>query len=329
MKKIMFLISIILLLASCSSKNSSEIKVLDLTFDDINEIRIHTLTNGMTIESNEEWKEFVDTMSNLEYQNISKTKVEDIFESTENYFVIILVLEEGYQKFFVYDNNVITYYVENINDNLNEIELLIVSHDDVAALFSELSEIDFPAGSILMKKPVIYIYPEETIELSLFIESECEITTSYPKYENGWNVIVEPTGTITDKEGKKYSYLYWEGKINFEDKFENGFIVKREETITFLEEKLEVLGLNYQERNDFITYWLPDLEKNKYNKIRFLSEEYEKLVKLDITPEPETLIRVFMVYKGLEEFEKIEEQVIKPIKRHGYTIVDWGGAEHK
>lgn len=30
------------------------------------------------------------------------------------------------------------------------------------------------------------------------------------------------------------------------------------------EEKLEILGLNYKETEEFIVYWLPKLEQNEY-----------------------------------------------------------------
>lgn len=329
MKKIVLLILIVFLLTSCSNIQQDEVEVINVDYDEISEIRIRTFTNGLTIDPDKEWSDFVDTMVMLEYESISKSEVEDIFEKESNFFVITLVMNDGYRKFFVYDNNVITYNLENINDDLEKVELLRTSHNDIAILFAELSEIDFPSNTVLMKKPVIYIYPEEAIELNLSLESDCAITTSYPKYENGWNVFVEPNGVITDYDGKRYSYLYWEGEIDFEDQFDDGFIVIRENTIEFLEEKLEKLGLNFQERNDFITYWLPELEKHKYNKIRFLGAEYEKLVKLNITPEPDTLIRVFMIFKGLEELEEITEQIIEPIQRFGYTVVDWGGAEIK
>ena len=53
-----------------------------------------------------------------------------------------------------------------------------------------------------------------------------------------------------------------------------GFIVKGEDTAKFLEEKLEILGLNEREAEEFIIYWLPKLEANKYNYIRFASVEW-------------------------------------------------------
>ena len=50
------------------------------------------------------------------------------------------------------------------------------------------------------------------------------------------------------------------------------------DVIKFLEEKLGILGLTEREAEEFIVYWLPLMEKNKYNYIRFetLEEINEK-----------------------------------------------------
>ena len=37
--------------------------------------------------------------------------------------------------------------------------------------------------------------------------------------------------------------------------FSEGFVVKGEDSAAFLEEKLEILGLNYKEAEEFIIYW--------------------------------------------------------------------------
>ena len=72
------------------------------------------------------------------------------------------------------------------------------------------------------------------------------------------------------------------------------------------------------------------LECNKYNYIRFATEEeINANMPLVITPEPETTIRVLMTYKALEDKIDIEEQELKEVKRIGYTAVEWGATEIK
>ena len=95
-----------------------------------------------------------------------------------------------------------------------------------------------------------------------------------------------------------------------------------------MEEKLAILGLNEREANEFIIYWLPKLEANKYNLIRFETmEEIEAYMPLNIEPKPDTLIRLVMDFKGLNRPIEIREQKLKTPIREGYTVVEWGGSE--
>ena len=111
---------------------------------------------------------------------------------------------------------------------------------------------------------------------------------------------------------------------------EEGFCVKGEDTIEFLEEKLALLGLNEREAEEFIVYWLPILEENKYNYIHFLTtEKVESIMPLEITPEPDTRIRILMEYKALDKEIQVEEQKIETPERNGFVMVEWGGTEIK
>ena len=178
-------------------------------------------------------------------------------------------------------------------------------------------------------KPIIYIYPTEDIDVSITASNPELFTVTYPKYNEGWKVKALTDGTLIDENGKRYYALYWEGhNKNISKVKEDGFVVKGEDTAKFLEEKLEILGLNYKEQNEFIMYWLPKLEKNKYNYIRFQTEdEINDNMELYIDPKPDTLIRVRMDYKSLDKKIKVKEQKLTKPERKGYTIVEWGGTE--
>ncbi len=89
-----------------------------------------------------------------------------------------------------------------------------------------------------------------------------------------------------------------------------------------------MLGLTDREAEEFIVYWLPKLEANKYNYIRFLSkEEIEENMPLEITPNPDSVIRVWMSYKGIDKPVNVEKQIIETPVRTGFTVVEWGGTE--
>ena len=107
---------------------------------------------------------------------------------------------------------------------------------------------------------------EETINVKLNYDGE--LTSTYPTYNNGWTVDAKPDGTLTNLEdNKEYSYLFWEGNPNVDLNISEGFVVKDEDTKDFLQEKLEYIGLTPKEYNEFIVYWLPILQQNKYNLI--------------------------------------------------------------
>ena len=62
------------------------------------------------------------------------------------------------------------------------------------------------------EKPVIYLYPEETMDISVQLNlKNSKFTTIYPKFndENTWNVRAKPNGDIL-MNGKAYPYLFWE-----------------------------------------------------------------------------------------------------------------------
>lgn len=177
------------------------------------------------------------------------------------------------------------------------------------------------------EKPVIYLYPEEKTHVSVKLTTDGGLTCTYPAYGNGWNVTATPDGTLTDENGQTYNYLYWEGKTSAQYDFSKGFCVKGGDTAAFLEEALEKLGLNRREANEFIVYWLPRMQENPYNIIAFQADAYTDAAPLDITPAPDSLIRVFMAYYPSETEITIAPQELTAPQRTGFTVIEWGGTE--
>ncbi len=183
-------------------------------------------------------------------------------------------------------------------------------------------------------KPVIYLYPETKTEVNVKLELDGKLTVVYPNYDetSGWTVTAEPDGTLTDKKGRQYSYLYWEGDIKIRPDMSAGFCVKGEDTAEFLENALRQLGLNDKEAEDFITYWLPLMQDNKYNVITFQTKAYEDVAALHVSPKPDTVIRVNMLWYSSNVPVGIKTQdltTLNPYERKGFTVVEWGGEEYK
>lgn len=179
----------------------------------------------------------------------------------------------------------------------------------------------------LSAKPVIYLYPEEETEVAVRLDYSGKLTCTYPAYEDGWTVTAAPGGVLTDQSGQTYSYLYWEGVTQTEYDFTRGFCVPGADTAAFLEDALARLGLTRREANEFIVYWLPRMEPNPYNLIAFQWESYTDRAPLTVTPEPDSLLRVFMAWKPMDAPVDVPAQDLPAFKRTGFTVVEWGGAE--
>ncbi len=178
------------------------------------------------------------------------------------------------------------------------------------------------------EKPVIYLYPEEEMQVSVKLDYQGELLCTYPAYQNGWEVLAKPDGTLKNlADGKEYSYLFWDGMDDAVYDLSEGYCVKGEDTAAFLQAVLSEMGLTPKEYNEFIVYWLPKMQKNPYNLITFQGKTYTALAPLTITPAPDSMLRVFMVYQPLTEAIEIEAPKIIPFERRGFTVIEWGGRE--
>ena len=197
--------------------------------------------------------------------------------------------------------------------------------------YKTLSNEDCDDYPYVVKKPIIYLYPTKTTDVTVKLAHPELITSSYPKYINGWKVTADPSGKLTDKTtGRELYSLYWEGANRNAKMYSDGFIVKGSDVADFLEAKLAKLGLTDREAEEFIIYWLPVLEQNNYNYIRFETmAEINSYMPLEINPNPDTLIRVIMDYKALDAPIEITEQKLETPTRTGFTVVEWGGTQIK
>ena len=180
-------------------------------------------------------------------------------------------------------------------------------------------------------KPIIYLYPETPIECSVTLSLMGELTCTYPDHgEDGWtNFTAYPDGMLIFPDGKEYYALYWEGIQYIEWDFSQGFCVAGEDTAEFLEWVLAEQGLTRREANEFIVYWLPQMQDNPYNVISFQTNTYTDGAVLDIDPAPDSLLRVFMAYYSVNDEIEIEPQSFDGFMRKGFTVVEWGGSQVK
>ena len=207
--------------------------------------------------------------------------------------------------------------------------VVFLTEEDEASLPTP-APVDNPIASSIPAKPVIYLYPTEKTDITVTLEYNGVLDCTYPAYNGGWSVTAYPDGTIINhSDNREYSYLFWEGHGEAEYDFSSGFVVAGDKTEEFLQKKLEQIGLTPKEYNEFIVYWLPQMKDNEFNLIAFQQEAYTKNAPLIISPAPDSMLRVFMVYKSLNEPIEIPPQNIDTFVRAGFTVVEWGGSEVK
>ncbi|CAE6465775.1 unnamed protein product [Rhizoctonia solani] len=147
-----------------------------------------------------------------------------------------------------------------------------------------------------------------------------------------WRVDAKPNGTLLDHTThREVTYLFWEAQTNPKSLFSppatrpstptemstlafdpaspillpsQSALLPCEKVTNYIDDVLLTLGLHTEARTSFITYWLPQLSNHAFVALRFLAQEdYEKAAPLNITPAPEVIARVFMLFKGIEESE--------------------------
>jgi hypothetical protein len=184
---------------------------------------------------------------------------------------------------------------------------------------------------VMTEKPVIYLYPnrEQNITVKLGLKGKLSFTWPEIGADNSWKVRATPDGTLYNDREEDYPYLFWDGVQDDMSyiKQDEGFLVKQNALARFLREKLLILGINARERADFITYWVPRMTGSDYYFIRFETTAYSKAVPLTVIPKPESIQRVFMVFKKASSNYTYTEQELTPFRRKGYTVIEWGGAE--
>ena len=246
---------------------------------------------------------------------------------------------------------------KTITDSIGYYEFLIDANDTSMFVFkSEFSEhviwnIEFKEqhvyeinfyiiedySNIIMDKPVIYLYSKKDLDVNIKFDAKGEVTFTYPLYDgaDGWNVNVSKNGMKCDN--KTYPYLFWESvvhKMEYDNNHRDiyGFFVKTDTAVRFLENSLTKLGLNETEQTDFITYWMPRMQKDDYAFVQFIIDDryQQRVSKMEVEPAPDRMRRVFMLFTSFDkEMENglYVEQELPGFKRKGFTLVEWGGAQ--
>lgn len=176
-------------------------------------------------------------------------------------------------------------------------------------------------------KPVVYLYPTKTTNVSVSVGADVTLSDPYYNNSTGWrNVIAQPNGQLT-YQAKQYGSLFWEGYGHGEyPAITAGTVVRTEYALHTMRQQLYAQGMNQTETNEFIDFWKDKLPSKPYTRITwFDTKELNQLAPLYIVPRPQTLIRVFVDFEGLEKPIYLPPQQFQAPARNGFTVTEWGG----
>lgn len=186
-----------------------------------------------------------------------------------------------------------------------------------------------------MKKPVIYVYAQDETNMKISLDLHgYPLLFAYPEYTSEWNFVAKPGGEI-EMDGKLFNYIFWEGG-NCNNVFKNvnkkeGYCVSQDNLLVFMESSLDKMGFNSKEKQDFITFWYPQMKDNPFNYIHFMfNDECNVFANLACNPQPANVYRMSMLWTNVDAaMYNIQAQVFPVINRNGLTLIEWGGGNIK
>ncbi|MEA2078019.1 MAG: hypothetical protein U9O95_08390 [Candidatus Marinimicrobia bacterium] len=176
----------------------------------------------------------------------------------------------------------------------------------------------------LVRKPNIYLYPEKKTKMSvsLAFPHGGKVVESDPFYPLQWkNIKVKPNGRID----RKYDFLFYEAEIPDLWQYSEGWVIPQKDLPVFFDENLQDYGFNENEINDFLEFWIPEFKDSPFYVIYpQYTEMVNQVIKLKISPYPDTKLRLHYVIKESERSFDLPEPEIPVFERHGFTVTEWG-----
>ena len=185
-------------------------------------------------------------------------------------------------------------------------------------------------GTYCLGKPVIYLYPEKTMQVSVKLDIPGFVTQSIPTYPvNGWQNITANPGGLLQYEGKNYNELYYESSVAGHITPQTGVVLSTDNLSAGLGTLVTQMGLVPHERDEFVAYWIPRLSAlhMPYIFVSFFTPEQKETVdKVIVSPAPDATIAFLAYFKGLATKKTFSALQFSPLpKRNGFTMVEWGG----
>jgi hypothetical protein len=169
-------------------------------------------------------------------------------------------------------------------------------------------------------KPNLYLYPQATtwVDVTLGFPGGGAVIDSEPLYGSGWHVQVEPDGMIDGT----WTFLYYEASVPPVIDTSAGWVLDGGALEDELRELLARVGFVGAEIDDFVDWWVPELEGSPWYAV--YPQDPEPMVTLDIVPAPDSTLRFLPLIRPLPIQITLGEPSVEPFERSGFTAVEWG-----
>lgn len=227
-------------------------------------------------------------------------------------------------------------------------------------------------------KPVIYLFPPAELAcatVTVSLVPQWTFSATYPlvdsaTLENGssrvtWTVSAQSSGDLIElSSGLQLNYLFWEAlsvdspigasNLPFNPSRpdltpSSAVVLSFAKLLPYLDATLRSLSLHTAARNDMITYWMAAFHRLSANgtcdiAIRFLpQDDYAKAAQLDVSPQPDVVTRVFMLFGGVKKDDAMWDEArqrardvnwkevvgVSDNAEDGsqFRVLEWGGME--
>ncbi|KAG8999337.1 hypothetical protein FRB90_012087 [Tulasnella sp. 427] len=204
-------------------------------------------------------------------------------------------------------------------------------------------------------------------------------------YTAEWNVVAHPSGMMTmNGSSEEFAYIFWEAEteaggnppdsppasrpaspltttqtaaLPARTSFfpassrctpQDSVLMSLRDIPSYLQRVLRALGLHTEARTSFITYWLPSFLKHEHIALRFVPQaDFEASAPLSISPQPDVITRVFMLFEGVPADQSAHWQEARERSSMGvqfwkgvvgideirqrdaslFRVLEWGGME--
>lgn len=202
----------------------------------------------------------------------------------------------------------------------------------LVGICSEVTVLDFGKPDprpLVVRKPVVYLQPEAPTRVTVRLDVDGGLATSYPAHgDDGWTVLAAPDGTLRDlATDRAHEYLFWEAHADdFAIDRTRAHAVPGPQSAAFLEGLCDRYAMTPAQCGDFVTYWLPAMERNPHNVVELVDEaRFGEYARLQVVPEPDTVIRLFMLFERSDVPVAVGAPEIAQRSRRGFTVLEWGG----